>query len=161
MTAKTLGVQLDDLISRTKKGLQDWDVSVQTTEHMDASLKDSFEEDGKTWIIDECYTNFTCKYLGKPFHLISYELIQTSGSDVRTNNLLFMAPDGMRLFQLDFLAPYNVENTPALTAKLHTLWLLILDGVRAKDPRIRFDASEPALSAMPSQNPEDVIFQEV
>ena len=161
MQPKALAVQLDDLISRTRKGSQEWDVTVQTTEHMDDALKDHIEENGKTWIIDECYTNFTCRYLGNPFHLISYELIKTCGEEVNTNNLLFMAPDGMRLFQLDFLAPYNVENSAALTDKLHTLWLLILEGAKNKNPRIRLDASEPALSAMPSQNEEDRILPDL
>ena len=157
---KALAVQLDDLIALTKKGTQEWDVVVQTTEHMDDSLKDHIEEDGKTWTIDECYTNFTCKYLGSPFHLISYELLKTSGDEVRSNNLLFMAPDAMRIFQLDYLAPYNVENSPKLTEKLHTLWLLILEGAKAGNKKIRLDASEPPISAMPSQNPEDQIIRD-
>jgi hypothetical protein len=158
---KALAVQLDDLIALTKKGTQEWDVTVQTTEHMEDSLKDHIEEDGKVWTIDECYTNFTCKYLGSPFHLISYELLKTSGDEVKSNNLLFMAPDAMRIFQLDYLAPFNVQNSPVLTEKLHTLWLLILEGVKSGNKKIRLDASEPPLSAMPSQNPEDQIISEI
>lgn len=157
MQPKALAVQLDDLISLTKKGSQSWEINVQTTELMDDSLKDHIKEDGLVWTIDECYTNFTCKYLGSPFHLISYELIKTSGNKVRSNNLLFMAPDGMRLFQLDFLAPYNVPNSAVLSDKLHTLWLLILEEVRKGNDKIRFDASEPRISDMPSQNPEDQV----
>ena len=143
MQPQALAVQLDDLINMTKKGRVEWDVRVKTTEHLADDQKDHIEEEGRNWTIDEVYILFSCQYLNNPFHLISYELLKTSGKDVRSNNLLFMAPNGMRLFQLDYLAPYNVACTPQLVARIHTLWLMILEGAKSGNPKIHLDASEP------------------
>lgn len=156
MKPEQLAARLDDMLSQTKKNSLEWVVNVQTTELMDNSLKDHVaDDDGNVWVIDECYTEFTCKYAGEPFHLITYELIKTSKDKTQTNNLLFLAPDGMRRFDLDLLAPYNIENSAVLTYKIHELWLLLLEGSREKKPNIRLDATEPPLSDMP-QNPEKV-----
>ncbi len=153
MKPETLSVELDDLINMTKKGTQEWHVVMQTTEKMEESLKDvRFDEDGNPWIIDECYTDFTCNYLGNPFHLIAYENIQTFGDRVQSNNLLFMAPDGMRRFQLDYLAPYNVQNNQVLSSKLHNLWNLILEQYKKGNVLVTLQVSEPELSDMPNHS---------
>lgn len=150
MKPEQLAGKLDDMLNLTKKGTIDWRVNVQTTEHMDDNLKDRVtDDDGNTWVIDECYTEFTCKFAGEPFHLITYELIKTCKGQTQTNNLLFLAPDGVRLFDLDVLAPYNIENSAVLTYKIHELWLLLLEESRAKKPNVVLDAFEPRISDMP------------
>ena len=152
MKPESLAVELDDLINMTRKRKQSWEITVQTTEHMDNSLKDHItDDDGASWCIDECYTNFSCTYLGNPFHLISYENLCSHDGEIRSNNLLFLAPDGMRRFQLDLLAPYCIQNSSVLTSKVHSLWLLVLEEQKKGNSKITFTVSEPDLSDMPSQ----------
>ena len=152
MKPESLATELDDLISMTKKGTQKWNITMQTTEKMEDTLKDHItDDDGKIWCIDECYTDFSCTYLGNPFHLISYENIQTCGSNVKSNNLLFIAPDGMRRFQLDFLAPYNIQNSAVLTYKVHDLWTLALAEYKKGNSKINFTVSEPSLEDLENE----------
>ena len=151
MKPEKLASRIDEMLAQTKRGSIEWYVNVQTTELMDKSLKDQVEDEaGNSWVIDECYTEFTCKYAGEPFHLITYELIKRSGTKVKSNNLLFLAPDGMRRFDLDFLAAYNVENSAVLSYKIHELWVFLLEEAHAKNPLIHLDAFEPPVSDMPN-----------
>ena len=150
MKPERLASRLDEMFALTKKDALDWIVNFQTTELMEDRLKDHLtDENGDTWCIDECYTEFTCKFAGEPFHLITYELLKTCRDQTQTNNLLFLAPDGIRRFDLDILAPYNIENSKILTYKIHELWLLLLAKAKEKSPHVRLDASEPPLSDMP------------
>ena len=151
MKPEKLASRIDEMFTQTKKGAIEWFVNMQTTELMDDSLKDQVEdEEGHIWLINECYTEFTCKYAGEPFHLITYELIKTCGDKTQTNNLLFLAPDGMRRFDLDLLAPYNIENSAVLSYKIHELWLFLLNAAHEKKPNIHLDAFEPPVSDMPN-----------
>lgn len=154
MKPEILASKLDDMLTHTKRGEIEWFINVQTTELLDDKLKDTItDESGNCWLINECYTEFTCNYAGSPFHLITYELLKTCGKRIHTNNLLFLAPDGIRLFDLDVLAPYNVQNSAVLSYKIHELWLFILEEARMKKPNIHLDAFEPPIGDMPGSKP--------
>ena len=65
MKPERLASRLDEMFALTKKGSLDWVVNFQTTELMEDRLKDHVtDENGDTWCIDECYTEFTCKFAG-------------------------------------------------------------------------------------------------
>lgn len=144
MKTDTLTKLLDDMTAETRRGELVWTLSAQTTEDLDPKFtRIVADEDGKEWKIDECYTEFSCTHAGEPFCLISYEMIQTHDKEIRTNNLLFLPPDGMHRFQLDYLAPYSIENNAVLSNHLHTLWVVLTEEYKKGNPKIAFRVTEP------------------
>ena len=117
---------LNELYKATKEGKIRWNVQVQTTEHNDASIKPVEVEDGISWTIDECYVAYVCEYKGQSFCMITYELIKTAGNKVKTMNLVFMPPMGIRAFHLQTLLPYTIQASNVLANQIHNLWELIL-----------------------------------
>ena len=67
----------------TKEGRIRWSVEVMTTEANPAEEKPVEHEDGLDWTIDECYVSYYCKYKGKDFCLITYEMLKTARRELR------------------------------------------------------------------------------
>ncbi len=118
--------KLQEMYQDTKNGRIHWTVEVQTTEHNDPSEKPVEEEDGVSWVIDECYVSYYCKYKGQDFCMITYEMIKTAGERVLTTNMIFFPPLGIRLFNLHTLLPYAIQTSNVLTNQIHNLWELLL-----------------------------------
>ena len=136
---KQLIKELTEIIKDTIMGKVKWKVQGQTTEYNELSLKPTVVEEGITWVVDECYTSFECKYKGEDFILITYEMIHTSDEQKRTTNLVFLPPLGVRYFDLRTLLPYSIEASQILTFEIHNLWMMILDMYK-KDPQsVEFD----------------------
>ena len=136
---KQLIKELTEIIKDTSKGKVKWKVQGQTTEYNELSLKPTVVEEGKTWVVDECYTSFECKYKGEDFVLITYEMIHTSDQQKKTTNLVFLPPLGVRYFDLRMRLPYSIEASQILTFEIHNLWMMLLDMYK-KDPQsVEFD----------------------
>ena len=95
-------------------------------EHNNASEKPIEVEDGVSWTIDECYVSYVCKYKGKDFCMITYEMIKTANNKVQTTNLVFLPPMGIRAFHLQTLLPYAITTSNVLANQIHNLWELLL-----------------------------------
>ena len=101
MTAENLCVTLEDMIKETSQEKLKWQVEFATSEYQKEEEKPVVEADGKTWMVDECYTAYSCNFRGADFCMITYENIEKSGEQTRTINLVFLPPVAMRLFALD------------------------------------------------------------
>ena len=66
MTPEFLNSTLEHLYERTKEGKQHWNVEMKTSEYKEKSEKPVVEADGKQWVVDECYTAYSCEEHGKP-----------------------------------------------------------------------------------------------
>ena len=107
MKVEELFKQLVDMEKDTKFGRIHWDIKCQTTEYNDASSKPQIEEDGIFWTVDEVYVSYHCEYKGKEFLMITYEMIHTAGDAVKTTNMVFLPPLGIRYFDINTLLPYS------------------------------------------------------
>ena len=58
MNARQLANSLDEMMKDTKRGHLNWSMQVETTDDLDASLKETFEQDGVTWLVDECFVEY-------------------------------------------------------------------------------------------------------
>ena len=79
MTPEFLNSTLEHLYERTKEGKQHWNVEMKTSEYKEKSEKPVVEADGKQWVVDECYTAYSCEEHGNEFVMITYENIETCG----------------------------------------------------------------------------------
>ena len=138
--------QLTDMVKDTKAGKIHWNVICQTTEYNDLASKPTVEEDGINWLVDECYVSYHCEYKGKEFLMITYEMLHTAGDKVKTTNLVFLPPLGVRYFDIHTLLPYSVETTQMLTYQVHALWTLLLDMRKANQESVTMDVSERVLT---------------
>lgn len=138
--------QLTDMVKDTKMKKITWDVICQTTEYNDPATKPQMEEDGCMWTVDECYVSYHCEYKGKEFLMITYEMIHTAGDAVKTTNLVFLPPLGIRYFDINTLLPYAVETNNMLAYQIKTLWEMLL-AMHKEDPNsVNLDASERVLT---------------
>lgn len=144
--SEELGKQLIEMVKDTKAGRLNWNIKCQTTEYNEASGKPCVEEDGITWVVDECYVSYECEYKGSEFLMITYEMIHTAGDKVKTTNLVFLPPLGIRYFDIHTLLPYSVEADQMLTYQIHALWTLILEMQKAHADNIALDVSERVLT---------------
>ena len=125
--------EIAEMIKATKDGTLRWSVEVQTTEANPPEEKPVEEENGTAWTVDECYVSYYCKYRGREFCMITYEMIKTakqagSGENrVTSSNMVFLPPLGLRFFDLHTLLPYSVEVSNVLLDAIHRLWVLLLD----------------------------------
>lgn len=103
-------------------------MEVQTTEGNEE--KYTVEEEGQTWVVDECYVSYVCEYRGKEFCMITYEMIKTSGAQVRTINYVFLPPLGVRLFSLHTLLEHSIKADAVLLSQIHVLWVLLMELVK-------------------------------
>lgn len=130
---------LREMTKDTKSGKLCWKIIEQTTEYNDKAGKPVVMEDGKEWQVDECYVSYNCEYKGTEFLMITYEMIHTAGDDVRTTNLVFLPPLGIRYFDLNTLLPYAVENSNMLSYEIHTLWEVLLSFGKLKSEQVTID----------------------
>lgn len=133
--------QLTDMAKDTKFGKLYWDIVCQTTEYNDESDKPQVDEDGIVWTVDECYVSYHCEYKGKEFLMITYEMLHTAGDKVKTTNLVFLPPLGIRYFDIHTLLPYSVETSQMLTYQIHALWNLLLEMYKANPQSVSMDVS--------------------
>ncbi len=138
--------QLQEMTKDTKSGKIKWEIKCQTTEYNETESKPVVEEDGTFWVVDECYVSYYCEYKGKEFLMITYEMIHTAGSDVKTTNLIFLPPLGVRFFDIHTLLPYSVETSNVLTYQIHTLWEMLLDMYKANPDSVNMEVSERVLT---------------
>lgn len=138
--------QLTEMTKDTKAGKITWEVICQTTEYNAPDTKPQIEEDGTMWTVDECYVSYHCEYKGKEFLMITYEMIHTAKDAVKTTNLVFMPPLGIRYFDINTLLPYAVETNQMLTYQIKTLWELLLAMYKANPDSVKLDASERVLT---------------
>ncbi len=133
--------QLTDMAKDTKSGKLHWDIVCQTTEYNDESDKPQVDEEGIVWTVDECYVSYHCEYKGKEFLMITYEMLHTAGDKVKTTNLVFLPPLGIRYFDIHTLLPYSVETSQMLTYQIHALWNLLLEMYKANPQSVSMDVS--------------------
>lgn len=138
--------QLTEMTKETKSGKIAWEVICQTTEYNDPDTKPQVEEDGVLWTVDECYVSYHCQYKGNEFLMITYEMIHTAGDAVKTTNLVFMPPLGVRYFDIHTLLPYAVETDNMLTYQVKALWETLLAMYKANPDSVKLDASERVLT---------------
>ena len=138
--------QLQDMIKDTKSGKIRWDVKCQTTEYNDPASKPQVMEDDILWTVDECYVSYYCEYKGKEFLMITYEMIHTAGDKVKTTNLVFLPPLGIRYFDIHTLLPYSVETSNMLSYQVQTLWKMLLAMYKANPASVALDVSERLLT---------------
>ena len=119
--------EITELMKETRERGLRWSVEVQTTEGNEPKEKPVEVEDGVTWTVDECYVSYYCKYKGKDFCMITYEMIKTAGERVVTSNMVFLSPLGIRFFDLRTLLPYSIEVSNVLLEQIHQLWVLLFD----------------------------------
>lgn len=138
--------QLVELTKETKAGKILWDVKCQTTEYNDAEQKPQVEEEGILWTVDECYVSYYCEYKGNEFLMITYEMMHTSEDAVKTTNLVFLPPLGIRYFDIHTLLPYAVETSNMLSYQIQTLWTMLLNMYKANPASVKLDVSERVLT---------------
>lgn len=138
--------QLMDMAKDTKAGKLKWDVKCQTTEYNDPATKPQVMEDDILWTVDECYVSFYCEYKGKEFLMITYEMVHTAGDKVKTMNLIFLPPLGIRYFDIHTLLPYSVEANNMLSYQVKNLWTMLLDMYKANPASVALDVSERVLT---------------
>lgn len=146
MKSEELLKQLTEMTKETKSGKIMWEVICQTTEYNDPETKPQIEEDGRKWTVDECYVSYHCEYKGKEFLMITYEMINTAADEVKTTNLVFMPPLGIRYFDINTLLPYAVETNNMLTYQIRTLWETLLAMYKANPASVKLDVSERILT---------------
>lgn len=130
-------IRMQELAKETGFERLKWDVIYSTSEYNDNSEKESEVIDGKSYIVDECFVSYHCIYHGDEFLMITYEKIYSgnNGDDVRSTNMIFTPPLGIRYFDLAALAPYAIETDQILLYNAHQLWELILD-LKKKKPEM-------------------------
>lgn len=138
--------QLTEMTKDTKAGKLKWEVICQTTEYNDPDTKPQIEEAGNVWTIDECYVSYHCEYKGKEFLMITYEMMHTAKDAVKTTNLVFTPPLGIRYFDINTLLPYSVETNQMLTYQIKTLWEMLLAMYKANPDSVKLDVSERVLT---------------
>lgn len=137
---------LTDMTKDTKAGKIAWEVICQTTEYNAPESKPVIEEEGTMWTVDECYVSYHCEYKGKEFFMITYEMLHTNANAVKTTNLVFLPPLGIRYFDINTLLPYAVEANNMLTYQIKTLWETLLAMYKANPASVKLDVSERVLT---------------
>ncbi|MCI7130680.1 MAG: hypothetical protein MSA09_09075 [Lachnospiraceae bacterium] len=143
MNARQLANSLDDMMKDTKRGHLSWSMQIETTDDLDASLKEKLEKDGVEWLVDECFVEYACTWKGQDFCMISYEHILTHDDQTRTTCLIFLPPLGMRFFDVAELAPYAVTADAYLINKVHLLWETLINLYRSEPARCKIRVIDP------------------
>ena len=143
MNARQLANSLDEMMKDTKRGHLSWNMQIETTDDLDASLKERLEQDGTEWLVDECFVEYACTWKGQDFCMISYEHVLTHEEQTRMTCLIFLPPLGMRFFDVAELAPYAVEADAYLTSKVHLLWETLMELYRTNPARCRLRVIDP------------------
>ena len=144
MKAAELVRTLTEMQKETEEGKRHWRMEVQTTEGKEE--KYTVKEQGKEWTVDECYVAYRCQYRGREFNLITYEMIKTSGQDMRTMNYVFLPPSGIGVFSLHALMDYSLEANAVLIAKIRSLWEFLMGLVKKESGQVDFRIREASVS---------------
>jgi hypothetical protein len=137
---------LTEMYRETKDNKLHWTLSVKTTENNIASKKPKETEDGEEWTVDECYTAFDCSRKGNDFHMITYEMIKTSGEKVKTINFVFLPDEGVRYFDLHTLMPHSIEASAPLVSQIHNLYELLMEMHQQNPDSVNLSVSEGTLT---------------
>ena len=124
---KQLADQVEELVKETKKNGLTWKMQIETTDDLDADMKEKLETEEGDYIVDECFVSYECVYKKKEFRMISYERILTKDDTVKSNALIFLPPEGLRYFDVAVLAPYAVDNDALLSDRVHNLFKTLID----------------------------------
>ena len=143
MNARQLANSLDEMMKDTKRGHLNWSMQVETTDDLDASLKETLEQDGVEWLVDECFVEYACTWRGQDFCMISYEHVLTHADQTRMTCLIFLPPLGMRFFDVAELAPYAIENDAYVSNKVHLIFEMLLELYRTDPSRCRLSVIDP------------------
>lgn len=134
--------KLTELVRDTQAGRLVWDMQCQTTEYRDAGEKAVEQINGADWTVDECFVSYHCEHRGSDFLMITYEKIYSRGKRKQSNNLVFLPPLGIRIFDLDRLAPYALQANQILTYSVHMLWRTLLDAYRSNPQQVRIEVTQ-------------------
>ena len=144
MKPEELVQTLMKMYKETREGKLSWKLAVQTTEGNDEVY--TVEEEGQMWTVDECYVSYDCEYRGKEFCMISYEMIKTSGEQVRTMNYIFLPPLGVRLFSLHTLLKHSVKADAVLISQVHALWVLLMELAKKGSGQVALSVTQAQVS---------------
>lgn len=133
--------ELTELIKDTKQNKLSWKIECSTTEYNPIEEKTVVEAEGKSWTVDECYVSYYCEWKGKEFLMITYEMVHTCEDKVKSTNLVFLPPLGIRYFDINLLMDYSVELDQVLAYQVHILWLLLLEKQKETPERVVFDVT--------------------
>ena len=78
--------------------------------------------------------------------MITYEMLHTAGDKVKTTNLIFLPPLGIRYFDIHTLLPYSVETNNMLSYQVKSLWSMLLEMYKANPASVALDVSERVLT---------------
>ena len=143
MNARQLANSLDEMMKDTKRGHLSWSMQIETTDDLDASLKEKLEQDDVEWLVDECFVSYSCTWKGQDFCMISYEHVLTHENQTRMTCLIFLPPLGMRFFDVAELAPYAIESDAYLTSKVHMLWEQLMQQYRSGTGKVKIQVVDP------------------
>ncbi len=144
MKPEELTQMLMKMQKETREGKLHWKLEVQTTEGNEE--KYTVEEEGRVWIVDECYTSFFCEYQGSEFCMITYEMIKSNMEETKTNNYVFLPPLGVRLFSLHTLLPHSIEANAVVISHIHALWELLAELVKKSSPQVELRIREASVN---------------
>jgi hypothetical protein len=122
MTVKQLSNTLDEMMKETKRGHLNWSLQIESTDDLDASLKDTVTDNDVEWLVDECFVAYSCTFKGEDFCMISYEHVLTHDDQTRMTCLIFLPPLGMRFFDVEKLLPYAIDADAYISNKVHMLF---------------------------------------
>jgi hypothetical protein len=122
MNVKQLANTLDEMMKETKRGHLNWSLQIESTDDLDASLKDTITENDMEWLVDECFVAYSCTFKGQDFCMISYEHVLTHADQTRMTCLIFLPPLGMRFFDVEKLLPYAIDADAYISNKVHQLF---------------------------------------
>ena len=140
---KQLADQIDAMIKDTKKGSVTWKLQIETTDDLEDDVKEKLETEDGEFVIDECFVSYECTYQRKPFRLISYEHVMRREDVTRMTALIFLPPEGLRYFDVAFLAPYAIENSSLLSGRVHNLFETLMELHKAGSASVSVSYIDP------------------
>lgn len=143
MKPAVLANTLTDMMKETKKGHLSWQLELQSTDGLEDNVKHRIMEEGKEWVVDECFISYCCKFHGKDYLMITYEHIKRNGTQTRSDNLIFMPPLDIRYFDVGILSAYIVDADAVLLDKFHQLWLLLMEIHKTDAERVSLKIFDP------------------
>jgi hypothetical protein len=143
MTVKQLSNTLDEMMKETKRGHLNWSLQIESTDDLDASLKDTVTDNDVEWLVDECFVAYSCTFKGEDFCMISYEHVLTHDDQTRMTCLIFLPPLGMRFFDVEKLLPYAIDADAYITNKVHMLFEQLWALHQTDSSRCRLQVIDP------------------
>ncbi len=93
MTPEFLNSTLEHLYERTKEGKQNWKVRRKTAKFKKNPENPVAKTEGKQWVVDECYTAYSCEEHGNEFVMITYENIESLRKEGGRNIVMLPVPN--------------------------------------------------------------------